>query len=189
MATIQNIKPVVNLAINALEGFFNQGGLQQTDAQHFYSPITSGNPNLSAALIVAGRFRNEPVIHDQAWIIWKQTIYRRFPTVWFVRSHSAEKIIFTAICSLAGVSFHSLVHGELSEKDFSRMTCAVCNLAAAPLRICEISGLDQFKEAVETLAAEHAFSFAVCDWELEGEDLALAEHFSRTSSLTFLCPT
>jgi hypothetical protein len=171
-----------------MEGLYHQGSLQKTDWQPFHSSITADNPKLGAALIVAGRFRNEPVINDQARIIWKLTIYRRFPTVWFVRSHSAGKIIFTTMCCLTGVSVQKIVDGELTEKDFARLTCAAGNLSAAPLRICEISGADQFKESVEALVAEASFSFAVCDWKLEGEDLALAEHFAQTSSLTFLCP-
>lgn len=139
-------------------------------------------------MTVFGRFRNEPVICAQARIIWKQAICRRLPTIWFVRSHSAGKIIFTAMCCLAGVSVQKIVKGELTEKDFFHLTCAAGYLSSAPLRICEISRALQFKESIETLALENSFSFAVCDWELEGEDLALAEHFTRISSLTFMCP-
>ena len=138
--------------------------------------------------MVVGRFRNEPVISDQARIISKQTFYRLFPTVWFVRSHSAGKIIFTAMCSLAKVSIEKIVAGDLTEDDFGRLTCAAAHFSNAPLRICEITCTNQFKESIKVLAMENSFSFALCDWELEGEDLAVAENFARTSLITFICP-
>jgi hypothetical protein len=187
MSNLQNIKDHVAFAIDAMEGLYGQDRFQTPDWQYLLSRITGGYSKLGAALMVVGRFRNEPVICAQAWIIWKQAICRRLPTVWFVRS-PAGKIVFNAMCFLAGVSVQKIVNSELTEKDFARLTCAARYLAAAPVRICEISETNHFKESIEALAAENSFSFAVCDWELEGEDLALGEHFARTLSLTFLCP-
>ena len=188
MATLQNIKNHVVLAIDAMEGLYNQGSLLKPSWQPYPSAISANNSKLGAALMVVGRFRNEPVISDQVRIISKQTFCRRFQTVWFVRSHTAGKIIFTAMCSLARVSIEKIVAGELTEDDFGRLTCAAAHFSNAPLRICEISSADQFKESIEVLAMENSFCFALCDWELEGEDLEVAEKFARTSSLTFICP-
>ena len=138
--------------------------------------------------MVVGNFRNEPVVRDQTWIIWKEMALRQFPIVWFVRSQSAQRVVFTALCTLTGISIPELVNGELTAEHASRMNSACWHLVNGPLRICEISSSLQFEESIEELAAENTFSFAICDWELEGEDLVLAEKFSRSSNITFLCP-
>jgi hypothetical protein len=188
MPPLQNIKPCTTLVVGAIESLYGQGRLQNSNGQLLRSRVTTGNPKLGAAFRVVEKLRNGTTVRDQARIIWRQTVCRKLPSVWFVRSHSAEKVVFSAICSLAGVSLVKIVNAKLTEKDFARLVCVVGHVAAAPLRLCELSGSDQFQESVEALAAENAFCYAVCDWVFNAEELAHAEHHAAKSKLTFLCP-
>lgn len=188
MAPLQTIINHVHLAINAMESLYNCGNLEHNSPAPF-TPCSKVYTNkLGAALLVVGRYRNKKVLHAQIQVISNLAICRQMPTVWFLRSHSPEKTIFTMMCILADVPVKRITSGEMTDKDFANLTCVAGNLSAAPIRICETSSSDQFKESVEALLAEKSFSYVVCDWELDGADLALAKQLGGKSVLTFLHP-
>ncbi len=185
MPEFQDIRNCATLAIEAMESLYCSACRQDSIRQSSRFWMTAG---AGCRLPATRHLKNESVVRNQARIIWKQTIYRKMPAVWFVRLLTAENAVLTAICQLAGISLEKIVNGALDEKDFARLTCVVGHIAATPLWVCEIRSPGQFEEAIEALADEHTFAYAICDWRLAGDELTFAERIARRSKLTFLCP-
>lgn len=130
---------------------------------------------------------HKAVLIDQVRIIWNLVVRRRMPAIWFIRTHRPVTTVFSALCEMAQVSFPRFFHGELTESDFQRLTEAMRKLANSPLKICDASQPEMFRKALH-LTASNPVDYVICDWVLDEEELALAQHFTRNSQTSLLYP-
>ena len=89
--------------------------------------------------------------------------------------------------SMTGSTFsEQFLNGNLREGDFLTLTCAAGRLAQSQIRICDAREPDVFLKVL--FDAHNHFDYAMCDWKLQGEELAAAYRMTRDSQISFLCP-
>lgn len=124
---------------------------------------------------------------EQAKAVWNLAVVRRIPVVLFIRTRRPLAVVLLAICERAGVEARRVVNAELEELDFSRLTLVCSRLAHAPLKVCDARVPGVFLKTLPVLFSQEGESYAVCDWELEGDELVAAQQLSKESGIRFLC--
>ena len=118
---------------------------------------------------------------------WQQAVNSRHATILFCRDLSPLATAFLHWSMGAKVFSERLLEGNMEEENFPKLTAAAGNLAGAPVRICDVRTPDTF---LQMLFETHTmFDYAVCDWELAGEELAGACRMTCNSRIKFLLPS
>jgi hypothetical protein len=128
------------------------------------------------------------VVIAQTQLVWDLAVRRKVPTRWFLRTHRPVTVLLSAIYERAEVPIERNANAELTEEDFSRLTCTVGRLAGAPLRMSDAREAGALLESLPEFFSEVEPCCVVCDWPLDGEELAAALQLKDESEISFLCP-
>jgi len=123
---------------------------------------------------------------NQMWTFWRFVMRSQKPTLLFCRSRSPAANMLFLMCMRGSTLSEQLLEGDLKERDFPVLICGAGRLSNAPIRICDARNPDAFMRAL--FDAHTLFDYALCDWILEGEEMAVAYSMTRDSQITFLCP-
>jgi hypothetical protein len=175
---LQDIHPRLHDAIGVLERTFMQG-----------SGCESQSANVAIQEPENWSFTYLPslgMFQDQAGAAWMTAVRRRMPVVWLVQTHSVLDTMANFICHHAQVSPEAVAEGYLTEASFESLT-NVCGLTgAAPIRICDIKSMADFKEAATRLARENQAICVMCDWPFNDEEREFARGLAESTPLIFL---
>jgi len=185
---LENPKPLIHRAIEILEDFYSENhGMESTpswrQSGHWSDQSPAQVQHELRALLHSPKL---PAYLNQQWRFWHFLIRRQKPTLVFCRSRSPlANLIF--LMSMTGSTFtEQLLDGNLSERDFPVLTCAAGMLSKAPIRICDAREPDVLLRVL--FDAHKHFDYAVCDWKLDGDELAAAYRMTQDSQISFLCP-
>jgi hypothetical protein len=148
--------------------------------------LAEGVKKLEEELAALEYSPRKAMLIDQVRVIWSLAVRRRTPAIWFIRAGNPVTVLVSAICEVAEVPTPRVVNGELEDRDFSRLTGAVGRFASSPLRMCNAREPGAFLNLLPKLFSEEADCCVVCDWSLEGEDLAAAVQLKDESQISFL---
>jgi hypothetical protein len=115
-------------------------------------------------------------------------VRRKVPAIWFIRSYGPTPVLLSATFERAEVPITRLLNAELRERDFAVLTSTFARFANAPLRICDARQPGALLNSLPALFSENLDCCVVCDWYLEGEELAAAHQLAKESQIAFLCP-
>ena len=130
-----------------------------------------------------------PELHryvNQAGLFWSRLIRNETPTVVFCRNYSPVALTLFQICIKAQTFEEPFLKGCFQESDFPPLTEATGRLVNSPIRYCDVREPDTFLKVL--FEAHPSFAFALCDWNLAGEELAAAYRMTRDSQIVFVRP-
>jgi hypothetical protein len=137
------------------------------------------------------RLQNSPqaaAIAAQAENVWDSAVHRKKSTVWFLRTYRPVTMLVFQICRVGAISCGRLLAGNFfPERDFPVLTGNASKQATAPLKLCDARPPGAFLNSLAALMSVKAPCSAVCDWALEGDELAAARHASREAEISFSC--
>ena len=124
---------------------------------------------------------------NQSWTFWHFLLRRQNSTLLVCRNRSPVANLLFQMCMFGGnILTEQFLAGNFQESDLAVLTSAAGRLSNAPIRICDARNPGSF---IEVLSAAHkSFEYVLCDWTLDGEELAAAYRLTRDSDITFLCP-
>jgi hypothetical protein len=122
---------------------------------------------------------------NQSVAFWKMLERMDNNIVMFCRNRSpVANIIFQMV--RGSRLTEDFLNGYICESDFPVMTHSAGCLANAPLRICDVRDPDVFLRTL--FDAYPHFDCAVCDWDLEDDEIAAIIRMTKDSPIAFLCP-
>lgn len=127
-------------------------------------------------------------ISAQAGLVWNLAVHRKKSTVWFLRTHCPAMMLVVQMCQVGAIPCERLLAGHFEVRDFPVLTNLAGKLAYAPLMLCDARPAGAFLDSLTRLSLAKAPCFALCDWILEGRELAMARRAAREAGITFLCP-
>ena len=128
------------------------------------------------------------VLVDHTRILLNQVIRRQVPAIWFIRQHRPVTVLLSVICEQAEIPFSHIREGELTDENFANLTVWVGNIAGSPLKICDASQRESFKNACTTLILSKWDGLVLCDWVLEEDEIAVAEDLTANRNISFVSP-
>jgi hypothetical protein len=181
-------KTGVEQAINLIESTFNGGGNRWSSRQPRW-PWPEDDVSTVRQEIV--RLQNSPqaaAIAAQAKNVWDLAVHQRKSTVWCLRSYRPVTMLIFQTCEIGAISCARLLAGDsFVERAFPILVGNAVKQAAAPLKLCDARPPGAFSNALAALMLLKAPSCVVCDWVLEGDELAAARHASGKAEISFSC--
>jgi len=128
------------------------------------------------------------VITAQAKMVWDSAVKQRTLTAWLLRTYRPVTMLVFQICKAEAAYCTRLLAGNFAtERDFPVLTGNAGKLASAPLKLCDARPAAAFLDSLAALRLMNTPCTVVCDWLLEGDDLAAARRASRESEISFSC--
>ena len=190
--SLVEIRPCLRQAVDLMEAFYDAvhgcTGIRCPSWREVGPWLADGVQKLEEDVWSLEYSPQKAVLVDQTAAIWNLAVYRNVPAIWFIRTHRPLIVLLSAICEMAEVAVSRVLNAQLEDRDFPRLTRTVGQFAGAPLRICDIREPSAFWGCLPTLFSEDAALYVVCDWRLEGEELAAAHQLGKESQISFLCP-
>jgi hypothetical protein len=125
-------------------------------------------------------------IAAQATEVWDLAVHQKKPTVWLLRTYRPVTMLVFQMCKVGAISCERLMAGNFfPEQDFPILTGNAVKLSNAPLKLCDARPTGAFLSSLATLTAGKAPCSVVCDWVLEGDELAAAHHASGEAEISF----
>lgn len=185
---LENPRPLVFRSIEVLEELYNEfHGLESTPPW-----MQSGHwqdQSVEQVRLELRRLLRSPQLSafmNQSVELWLRLIRYQKPTVLFCRNYSPVAMTLFQMCMRGNILTESFLDGDFKERDFPVLTSAAGKLSFSPIRICDAREPDTFLRVLSD--AHKAFEYAMCDWSLEGDELAAAQRATQDSPITFLCP-
>lgn len=127
-----------------------------------------------------------PLYFNQQWRFWSLVINQHKRTLIFCRNRSPMAFLLFLMAQTGSRFSKQFVEGGYGDSDFPVLTSSAGKLCNAPIRFCDAREPAAF---LRMLSEVHkSFEYVVCDWILEGDELAAAERVTQESPITFLCP-
>jgi hypothetical protein len=190
--SLVEIRPCLRQAIDLMEQLYESAngscGIRCPSWREFGPWLAEGVKKLEEELAALDYSPRRPILIDQARVIWSLSVRRSIPAIWFIRTSNPVTALVSATCEVAELPIPRVVNGELKDRDFPRLTFAVGRLASAPLRMCDARKPGAFLNSLPKLFSEEVACYVVCDWCLEGEELAAALQLKDESQISFLWP-
>jgi hypothetical protein len=137
------------------------------------------------------RLQNSPqaaVIAAQAKTVWDLAVHQRKLTVWCLRTYRPVTMLVFQTCEIGAISCARLLAGDfIVERAFPILVGNAVRQGAAPLKLCDARPPGAFQNSLAALMLLKAPSCVVCDWVLEGDELAAARHASSEAEISFSC--
>lgn len=190
IAGVENPKPVVLQVIEVLEELwhrFNEvyGHEVESWGESLWSadqsPLAVRNELLaliSSPLWVA--------YLNLSWILWQRVLRYQQPVLLFCRTLSPAASVLFHMTGRPGVLSEKFLRGDIEDRDITMLIPSAGRLCNAPMRICDAREPEVFLRVL--MAGHRSFRFAVCDWELRGEEAAAAYRITKDARISFLCP-
>ena len=186
---LEEPKPLVCGALCIVENLYEEwswpgGVIRMTKT---YSRWAGYNPELVQAELRAMLSDPKlPFYFNQQWRFWSFVINQQKQTLIFCRNHSPMAFLLFLMAQTGSRFSKQFVDGDYCESDFPVLTSSAGKLWNAPIRFCDAKEPTAFLRMLSD--AHKSFEYAVCDWILEGDELAAAQRLTKDSPITFLCP-
>jgi hypothetical protein len=177
----------VKQAIDLIESCVKDGGILGPSRRPWWP---WPDDDLSTVREEIARLQDLPqaaAIVAQAESVWDLAVHRKKSTVWFLRTYRPVTMLVFQICRVGAIPCARLLAGKIAYRDFPVLTGNAAKLAPAPLKICDARPAGAFLNSLAMLMPLNAPCTVVCDWVLEGDELAAARHASREAEISFSC--
>ena len=122
---------------------------------------------------------------NQSVAFWRLMESKQANLIMFCKERSPVANIIFQMVRGSRLS-EDFLNGYFLESDFPVMTNSAGWLANAPLRICDARDPGVFLQVL--FEAYPYFDCAVCDWNLEPEEIQAITRMTKDSPIAFLCP-
>lgn len=123
---------------------------------------------------------------NQSATFWRLLEMKQQKIVIFCRNRSPVTNMIFHMCRGGSRFDEDFVNGLWCESIFPFLTVSAGTLANAPIRICDARDPGVFLRVL--FDAYPYFDCAVCDWDLEVEEIAAIIRMTKDSPIAFLCP-
>lgn len=180
-------KLAIRQAIDLIESCAKSGGLLSPSRRPSWP---WPDDDLSTVREEIARLQDSPQaasVAAQAEMLWDLAVRQKKPTVWFLRTYRPVTLVVSQLCRGGVTSCARLLAGKYVDRDFPILTGNAGKLASAPLKLCDARPAGAFLNSLAALEQVKAPCSVVCDWVLEGDELAAARHASREAEISFSC--
>lgn len=178
----------VEQSINLIESTFDGGGNRWSSGQ---SQWPWPNDDASTVREEIARLQNSPqvaAIAAQSKAVWDLAVHQRKSTVWCLRTYRPVTMLVFQTCEIGAISCALLLAGDpIVAQAFPILVGNAVMLSAAPLKLCDARLPGAFPNALAALILLKAPCWVVCDWVLQGDELAAARHASSEAEISFSC--
>lgn len=123
---------------------------------------------------------------NQSAAFWQLLEIHQQRIVLFCRNRSPVANIIFHMCRGGSRFNEDFINGYIPEVDFAFLLCMTGALARAPIRICDVRDPSTFLPMF--FEAYPHFDCALCDWDLEPEEIQAIIRITKDSPIAFLCP-
>ena len=123
----------------------------------------------------------------QARIIWDLAVIRKQSSVWYLRNYYPVTMLIFQMDVIGTIPCARMLAGHIMDRDFPILTKYAKAVVAAPLKLCSARRPGAFADSLPALIGTRAPSHVICDWILEGGELAAARSASSGSRISFSC--